>query len=308
MSQEQRTVLDSMLRNGPLDVGGDIAEQRKLFEEMLTSHPLPDDVATVATEFGGVPVVTSETPGADPSSVVLYLHGGAYVIGSAAAAMGLSSDVARRVGARGVTVDYRLAPEHPFPAAIHDTVAVYRALLEDGVPSEKIAFVGESAGGGLTIAALVAIKDAGLPQPASAVVFSPWVDLSLSGRSMAGKAGVDPSLAPDALRKRAADYLAGADPEHPLASPLRADLKGLAPLLIQVGSHEILLDDSVRLAARAAEHDVRVELQVWPHVPHIFQAFAALLDDGEEALWSAAAFTKRHWGREDQPQTSPAGN
>lgn len=304
MSQEQRLILDGMLRNGPLDVGGDIAEQRKIFEDMLTAYPLPDDVTTAATELGGVPVITSRTPGIDPSLVILYLHGGAYVIGSAATAMGLSSDVARRVGARGVTVDYRLAPEHPFPAAVEDTVAVYRALLDEGVHSSKIAFVGESAGGGLAVAALVAIKEAGLPQPASAVVFSPWTDLSLSGRSITGKAKVDPALTPEALRTRAADYLAGAEARSPLASPLFANLTGLAPLHIQVGSHEILLDDAVRLASRAAEYDVPVELQVWPQVPHIFQAFAALLDDAEAALQAASAFTTRHWA--DQSQSHAA--
>lgn len=295
MSQEQRTALDEMLRHGPLDVGGDIAEQRDLFETMLTAIPLPDDVATTAGALGGVPVIHSRTPGADESSVVVYLHGGAYVLGSAAAAMGLSSDVARRAGARGVTVDYRLAPEHPFPAAVDDALAVYRALLQDGTPAEKIAFVGESAGGGLVVAALVAIREAGLPQPSSAVVFSPWSDLSLSGASMIGKAAVDPSLTAEALGRRSADYLAGADPRTALASPIFADLTGLAPLLIQVGSHEILLDDAVRLAARAGAADVPVRLEVWPQVPHIFQAFAALLDDAQQALRSAADFTSRHW-------------
>jgi monoterpene epsilon-lactone hydrolase len=295
MSREQRTALDEMLRHAPLDVGGDIAEQRELFDAMLTAIPLPDDVTTTQGELGGVPVIHSRTPGADESSVVLYLHGGAYVIGSAAAAMGLSSDVARRAGALGVTVDYRLAPEHPFPAAIDDTVAVYRALLDDGVPAERIAFVGESAGGGLVVSSLVAIRDAGLPQPASAVVFSPWVDLSLSGASVTGKADVDPSLTAAALRLRADDYLAGTVSRTELASPVFADLSGIAPLLIQVGSHEILLDDAVRLAARAGAAHVPVELQIWPEVPHIFQAFAALLDDAEEALRSAADFTSRYW-------------
>jgi acetyl esterase/lipase len=295
MSQEQRIALDEMLRHGPLDVGGDITEQRDLFETMLSAIPLPDDVTTTQGQLGGVPVIHSRTPGADESSVVLYLHGGAYVLGSAAAAMGLSSDVARRAGARGVTVDYRLAPEHPFPAAIDDALAVYQALLSDGIPAEKIAFVGESAGGGLVVSTLVAIRDAGLPQPASAVVFSPWTDLSLSGASLAGKAGVDPSLTADALRRRSADYLAGAEPRTALASPIFADLTDLAPLLIQVGSHEILLDDAVRLAARAGAADVPVQLQVWPQVPHIFQAFAALLDDAELALRFAADFTRQHW-------------
>ncbi|WP_113699746.1 alpha/beta hydrolase [Nonomuraea lactucae] len=301
MSKEQLAVLEDMLRNGPLDIAGDLAQQRELFEAMLAAIPLPGDVTTKATELGGVPVVISETPGIDSGKVVFYLHGGAYVLGSATAALGLASDVARRAGARGVVVDYRLAPEHPFPAAVDDTVAVYKALLDDGVPASKIAFVGESAGGGLTIATLVALKQAGLPQPASAVVFSPWADLSLTGQSLTGKADVDPSLTAEGLRLRAGDYLNGADPHSVLASPIYADLTGLPPLHIQVGSHEVLLDDSLRLAARAAAHDVPVELQVWPYMPHIFQAFSALLDEAGEALQASAAFTTRHWADETQP-------
>lgn len=295
MTQQQRQDLDGLLRHGPLDIGGDLAEQRAVFHDMIGSVPLPDDVSITPGVLGGVPVVTVETPGGDPSAVVLYFHGGAYTLGSAPDSAGLASDVGRGVGARVISVDYRLAPEHPFPAAVDDAVAAYRALLDEGTASSRIALVGESAGGGLVVATLVALRDAGLPQPSSAAVFSPWVDLTLSGDSMAGKAAVDPALTPEGLRTRARDYLGDTDPASPPASPVFADLTGLAPLLIQVGSHEILLDDAVRLAARAAEHDVHVELQVWPQVPHVFQAFAALLDEAADALRSAAAFTRSHW-------------
>jgi acetyl esterase/lipase len=295
MTQQQRQAVDELLRNGPLDVGGDVTEQRVLFHEMISESPLPDDITTKQGELGGVPVVTVETPATDPSVAVLYLHGGAYVLGSAADSVALAADVSRRVGARAVSVDYRLAPEHPFPAAIDDVVAVYRALLDEGLPNTKIAFVGESAGGGLVAATLVALKEATLPQPSSATVFSPWADLTVSGGSAIGKAAVDPALTAEALRIRARDYLGGLDAATPLASPVFADLTGLPPLLIQVGSHEILLDDAVRLAARAADHDVPVQLQVWPEVPHVFQGFAALLDDADHALNDAAAFIKRHW-------------
>ncbi|MFD4555638.1 alpha/beta hydrolase [Streptomyces sp. NPDC058469] len=295
MSRQQRQALDEMLRHGPLDLGGDVAQQRALFHDMMTSIPLPPDVSTTAGELGGVPVVTVETPANDPATVLLYLHGGAYAIGSAADAAGLAAEVSRRTGARAVCVDYRLAPEHPFPAAVDDALAVYRALLDDGIPSSSIAFVGESAGGGLVAATLVAVKDAGLPQPSSAAVFSPWADLSVSGDSAVSKAAVDASLTPEGLRTRARDYLGDTDPTTPHASPLFAELTGLAPLFIQVGSYEILLDDAVRLAARAAEHDVHVELQVWPEVPHVFQAFAALLDEGAAALDAAGAFIRARW-------------
>jgi acetyl esterase/lipase len=295
MTQPQRQALDELLRHGPLDVGGDVTEQRAIFHEMISSVPLPEDVAAKPGELGGVPVVTVQTPGVDPTLVVLYFHGGAYALGSAADSVGLAADVSRRVGARAVSVDYRLAPEHPFPAAVDDAVAAYRALLDDGVPSSHIAFVGESAGGGLAAATLVALKDTDLPQPASAAVFSPWADLTVSGASATGKADLDPALTPEALRTRAQDYLGERDAAMPLASPVFADLTGLPPLLIQVGSHEILLDDAVRLAARAGQHDVAVELQVWPEVPHVFQGFAALLDDADQALVAAAAFIKRNW-------------
>ncbi len=294
MTQQQRKDLDELLRHGPLDLGGDVAAQRAIFHEMISGIPLPDDISSKRDELGGVPVVTVEIPGTEEErAVVLYLHGGAYAIGSAADSVGLAADVCRRVGARAVSVDYRLAPEHPFPAALDDAVAVYRALLDDGVPSTKIAIVGESAGGGLAVATLVAIANAGLPQPSSAVVFSPWADLTVSGASATGKADVDPVLTAEALRTRARDYLGGAA-VTPLASPVSADLTGVAPLLIQVGSHEILLDDAVRLASRAAYCDVPVELQVWPQVPHVFQAYSAMLDDADRALLAAAVFIKRN--------------
>ena len=295
MTEQQRHALDDLLRHGPLDIGGDVAEQRGVFHDMIAAIPLPDDVSTQRGELGGVPVVTVDTPSSDPSAAVLYFHGGAYVLGSAADAAGLAADVSRGVAARAICVDYRLAPENPFPAAIEDAVAAYRGLLDEGVPSSRIAFVGESAGGGLTIATLLAIKDAGLPQPASAAVFSPWVDLTVSGASAQDNADVDPVLTPDGLRARARDYLGATAPATPLASPIFGDLTGLPPLLIQAGSHEILLDDAVRLAARAAAHDVRVDLQVWPGVPHVFQSFAVMLDEGAAALRSAADFTRSHW-------------
>ncbi|MGW1564724.1 alpha/beta hydrolase [Streptomyces sp. NPDC002144] len=305
MSRQQRQALDELLRHGPLDLGGDVAEARAVFHGMMRSIPLPPDVSTKEGELGGVPVVTVATPDNDPATVVLYLHGGAYAIGSAADAAGLAGDVARRTAARAVCVDYRLAPEHPFPAAVDDALDVYRALLDDGIPSSTIAFVGESAGGGLAVATLLAAKDAGLPQPSSAAVFSPWADLSVSGDSAVGKAAVDPALTPEGLRTRARDYLRDTAVTAPRASPVFADLTGLAPLLIQVGSHEILLDDAARLTARAAEHDVHVELQVWPQVPHVFQAFAPMLDEADAALDAAAAFTRAHWST--GATTDPSG-
>jgi monoterpene epsilon-lactone hydrolase len=291
MSQQQRDALDQMSRHAPLDLGGDVPEQRAIFEKMIASIPLPGDVVATTGTLGGVPVVHVGVAGVESDDVIFYLHGGAYCIGSAAASVGLASDVVRRAGAPAVSVDYRLAPENPFPAAVDDAVAAYRALLET-VPASRVAFVGESAGGGLTAATLVALKAAGLPQPSCAVMFSPWADLTLSGDSMTSKADVDPALTPAGLRLRAADYAGGRPAADPLVSPVFADLTGLPPLLIQAGSHEILLDDATRLAARAAAADVQVRLEVTPGVPHVFQAFAALLDEASAALDSAGVFIR----------------
>jgi epsilon-lactone hydrolase len=294
VSQQQRDALDQLLRDAPLDLGGDVAEQRSIFEEMMAAIPIPADVTTSSGSLGGIPVINVETAGADHAKVIFYLHGGAYAIGTAASSVGLASDLARRAGARLLTVDYRLAPEHPHPAAIDDTVAAYRGLLDSGVAASAIAITGESAGAGLAAATLVALKHAGLPQPRAAVLMSPWVDLTLSGESISAKAAVDPALTPEGLRRRAVDYVAAGDRRAELVSPIFADLTGLAPLLIQVGSHEILLDDATRLAARAAAADVAVRLEVSPGVPHVFQGFATILDEGDAALSSAGEFLRMH--------------
>ena len=294
MSKEQRDALDQLLRDGPLDLGGDVTEQRVIFEEMMAAIPVPADVTTSSGSLGGIPVVNVETAGADPTRTIFYLHGGAYAIGTAASSVGLASDLARRVGARLVTVDYRLAPEHPHPAAIDDAVSAYRGLLDSGVAASAIAIAGESAGAGLAAATLVALKRAGLRQPTGAVLMSPWVDLTLSGESVSGKAALDPALTPDGLRRRAVDYVPAGDRTAELVSPIFADLTGLPPLLIQAGSHEILLDDATRLAARAAAADVAVRLEVTPGVPHVFQGFAAMLDEGDAALASAGEFLRAH--------------
>jgi epsilon-lactone hydrolase len=271
---------------------------------MLTARPLPGDVTTTPGTLGGVPVLTIEADGAASGTVLLWFHGGWYVMGSPRTSAGLSSDVARRTGARVISVDYRLAPEHPYPAALQDARAAYKALLAAGTDPASVAFVGESAGGGLAAATLAGLRADGLPQPACAVLFSPWTDLTLSGPSMTAKVGIDPSFVPGKVRVRGADYAGAADPADPFISPVFADLTGLAPLLIQAGSHEILLDDSTRLAARAATADVAVTLDVTPGVPHLFQAFSAILDEGDAALSRVTAFLSDHLGA----PAAPAGH
>jgi acetyl esterase/lipase len=206
----------------------------------------------------------------------------------------LSSDLARRVDAKVISVDYRLAPEHPYPAALQDATAAYRGLLDGGVDPRSIAIVGESAGGGLAVALLASLAENGLAQPAAAFLLSPWTDLTLSGETMTSKVGIDPVFTREKVSVRAADYVGSTDPADPSISPIFADLLGLTPILIQAGSHEVLLDDSIRLARRAAIDDVAVTLDVTPGVPHGFQAFAAILDEGDAALARAAAFLDQH--------------
>jgi acetyl esterase/lipase len=192
MSLQQRDELDQILRAGPLDLGGNAKEQRIVFDEMMGAIPVPDDVVASPGSLGGIPVVTIDVEGTETEHVVLYFHGGAYAIGTACSSVGLASDLGRRAGVRVVSVDYRLAPEHPYPAALDDAVAAYRGLLDTGLSPSAIAIAGESAGAGLVAATLVALRRAGLPQPAAAVMMSPWVDLTLSGVSMREKAALDP--------------------------------------------------------------------------------------------------------------------
>jgi len=298
MSNDQRKALDTLFRNGPLDIGGDHLEQREIFVRMLTSRPLPGDVDLTPRTLGGVPVLEIGINDVRPEATLLWFHGGVYVLGTARTSAGLASDVARRTRAKVISVDYRLAPEYPYPAALDDSLAVYRALLRDteGTEPAKIAVVGESAGAGLAVALLVSAREQSLPMPAAGVLFSPYADLTLSGESMTTKVAADPAFRPDAFAVRVKDYAGTADPADPLISPVFADLRGLPPLLIQAGSNELLLDDAVRLAARAAAADVPVTVDVTPGVPHLFQAFAAMLDEGDAALNRVTEFLRTAFG------------
>lgn len=299
MSRAQATALEELLRSGPLDLGGDLTEQRPLLESLMTSHPLPEGVTSTPGTLGGVGTVEVTPSHAAATGVLLYFHGGAYSLGSAQAGAGLLGEIAARAGRRGISVEYRLAPENPHPAALEDAAATYIGLLAEGTGPDDIIVVGESAGGGLVLALLQTLKQQGSPQPAAAVVCSPWADLTMSGHSIVGRADVDPALTAEALRVRAADYAAVLDPATPALSPLFGNFRGLPPLLVQVGSHEILLDDALRIAAAAAAADVAITLEVTPNVPHVFQGFASSLEEGAAALDSAASFITRHLTRTD---------
>ncbi|MEU4087524.1 alpha/beta hydrolase [Streptomyces aureus] len=301
MSRQQRDALDALLRSLPRgETPPTIDEQRSGFAAGV-GRPAPDDVVTRGTVLGGRPTLELEPPTASGPGRLLYLHGGGYVIGSPDTHAGLVGELARRAGLRALSVDYRLAPEHPFPAAVDDGLAAYRELLATGTDPRDVVVAGDSAGGGLSIAMLLAAREAGLPQPAAVVLFSPWVDLTLAGASMRAKEDADPIFTEADIRAYADLYVGTGDRAHPLASPLFGDLAGLPPLLVQVGANEVLLDDSVRLAGRAGADDVEVTLEVLPGLPHVFQHHYGRLEEADAALDRAARFLTGHLdaGRQD---------
>lgn len=245
-------------------------------------------------EVSGIKAEWAVPEGEDEGRAVLYLHGGAYVVGSAGSHRTLVSRLAQEAGCRALSVEYRLAPEHPFPAAVEDAVKAYQWLLDRGYEAGSLAIAGDSAGGGLAVAAMLSMRGKGIPLPAAAFHLSPWTDLEVKGESV-GKVGWrDPMLSARALRREAAMYLAGRDPRDPLASSIYADLSGLPPMLIQVGTREILLDDAVRLVERAEEAGVAVELDVWPGMFHVWQFFATLVPESDAALEKAGRFLRRN--------------
>ncbi|HWG64932.1 MAG TPA: alpha/beta hydrolase [Streptosporangiaceae bacterium] len=300
MSTEQRENLEAVLRQSAFPADIDVNEQRRLLRELTSAQPLPADVTVTAAALGGVPTAEITIDGIEPRHVVLYFHGGVYVLGGAFQAADLASQVGRRTHAKVISVDYRLAPEHPYPAAVDDALAAYEALLRNGTAPSGITFAGESAGGGLAVATLVNARDHGLPLPAAAFVMSPYADLTLSGTTMETKREVDVLMSLENLQSRVTDYTSGQDAALGLISPIFADLSGLPPLIIQAGTHEVLLDDAVRLAREAATADVEVTLDITPRVPHVFQTFYPILDEAAAALDRAGQFLSTHLAGEER--------
>lgn len=284
-----------LMQSLPVRTDATIQEQRKDMESFLEPAPLPGGTQVESANANGVPAEWLATPGADVSRILLYLHGGGYVMGSINTHRTLVAALSTATGARCLSLDYRLAPENPFPAAVDDAVTGYRWLLEQDMAPDRIAIGGDSAGGGLTIATLVALRDAGIPLPCAGIALSPWVDLEGTGESMTTKAGEDPMVEQDGLKEIADAYLNGKDPRTPLASPIYADLSGLPPLLIQVGSAEVLLDDSTRLAQQAKAAGVETKLEVWEDMIHVFQMWASILPEGQQAIDNIGEFLKQHW-------------
>ncbi len=296
MASRELEAIVRVLRSGWALAELSIEEQRAAFD-MLTSHFQPgEDVRCEPVDAGGVPGEWITTPEAAHERAIYYLHGGGYTLGSINTHREMISRLSRAAGARALAIDYRLAPENPFPAAVEDSTAAYRWLLSTGVDPARLVIAGDSAGGGLTVATLVALRDAGEPLPAAAVCLSPLVDMEGLGESMTTRAEADPMIQREPLLQHAKAYLGDVHPHTPLAAPLYAALGGLPPLLIQVGTAETLLDDATRLAERAKSAGVDVELEVWDDMIHVWQFFAAMLPEGQQAIDRIGEFIRKHAG------------
>jgi monoterpene epsilon-lactone hydrolase len=283
MASTEFDALVKSLRDNPPLAGNDILEMRAGMDAITGNIPLVPGIEIERIKIGACDAEWTVPDGIGRERVMLYFHGGGYAIGSIESHRNLVAGIAIAGGFAGLNLGYRLAPEDPHPAAVDDAIAAYRYLLDSGIAPERIAFAGDSAGGGLTAAALLATRDRGLPMPGAGALLSPWLDLTQSGDSMLALADVDPLVGKENLDLMAAAYVGAGDPKTPLISPLFADLEGLPPLLIQVGSAETLLDDSERFAARARAAGVEVTLEVWDEMIHVWHAFSLVLPEAREA-------------------------
>ena len=292
MAQSEIDAIRALLGAKPRPQGWE--ERRRRIEEVGSVWPVAGDVKLEAADLDGLRAEWSIAPGSDPSRVLMFFHGGGYCSGSIVSHRRMVTEAGRAAAARTLAVGYRLAPEHPFPAAYHDALAAWRGLLWLGYAPSRIAVGGDSAGGGLTLALAGELKRAGEKLPGCLWLVSPWTDLTMSGASLASKSAVDPLIHKEYLDELARAYLpAGMDRKDPRVSPLYADLAGLPPTLIQVGSAETLLDDSTRFAAAAGAADVSVTLEIWPRMIHAWPMWNARLEPGRRALANAGAFVRR---------------
>jgi monoterpene epsilon-lactone hydrolase len=273
-----------------------IEEARAQTDKFAGTFPLPEGMSVEKVDAGGVPGEWVKAPGARDNYAILYLHGGGYVFGSPTSHRHLVAAISEAAGGAALSLEYRLAPEHPFPAAVDDAVTAYRWLLKKGSKPGRIAVAGDSSGGGLTVASLSVLRDAGDPLPAAGICISPWADLTCSAQSYQNRAGTDPIVSQEVVLQLAPKYLGGKDPKTPLASPIFADLANLPPLLIQVGSEEVLLDDSIRLDRRAREVGVDSTLEIWDDMVHVWHRFAPMLKEGREAIARIGKFIKARMG------------
>ena len=293
---EIQTVVE-MLRNAPPMIG-DPLELRANMAATAGAAPLPEGVDFEEVDANGVRAEWATAPGASGDRAVVYAHGGGYIMGGIETHRGVVAGISAASGARVLSVDYRLAPENPFPCAVDDVVSAVKFVVERGVDPANVGVGGDSAGGGITVATLLALRDAGGPLPAAGVCISPWADLTLSGASIQEKAAEDPMVTTELLSTCTEVYIRDGDPKAPLASPIFADLTGLPPLLIQVGTAEILLDDARRLAERAKACGVRAELEEWEQMVHVWHAFGALLPEAGQAIDRIGEFLRECFERD----------
>ena len=294
-SEELNTVLE-MIRVRSAETRNTFDDERLSYERIMSTLPIDDDIETERVGVNGVAAEWIWAPESDKRRVILYLHGGGYVIGSVRTHRVLLAHLARAAKARVLALDYRLAPETPFPGPIDDTVNAYQWLLSDGIEPANMAIAGDSAGGGLVVAALVALKSVGEPLPAAGVCISPWSDMESTGGSMMTNSESDPSVSKERLLKLAGIYLNGKNPQAPLASPIHADLTGLPPLLLQVGSIEVLLDDSTMLKEQAHKAGVSVQMEVWDDMPHVWHHYAPILPEARKAISKIGEFLLQQTG------------
>jgi monoterpene epsilon-lactone hydrolase len=292
MAENEIDAIRALLSSKPRPVAW--PERRKRLDDIGSVWPVADDVKLATVDIGGVEGEWSIVPGSDPSRVFIFFHGGGYCSGSIVSHRRMVTEAGRATGIRTLAVAYRLAPEHPFPAAYDDALMAWRFVRNQGIRSAHIAIGGDSAGAGLAIGLICRLRDAGEALPACAWIVSPWLDLTMSGSTFVTKGAVDPIIHKEYLNGLADAYVpAGMDRKDPRVSPLYADLRNFPPILIQVGSAETLLDDATRFARAAGVADVSVTLQIWPHMIHAWPLWNARLDDGRRALVRAGSFIQR---------------
>jgi acetyl esterase/lipase len=292
VSQQEIDAIRTLLTSKPRPVGW--SERRQRIDEVGSTWPVADDVRLEEVDLNGVPGEWSIVPGSDAARVLMFFHGGGYCSGSIVSHRRMVTEAGRAARMRTLAVAYRLAPEHPYPAAHEDAMTAWRFLRDQEIPARNIVVGGDSAGGNLTITLINRLRSTGEEQPACAWLASPWTDLTMSGASLATKDAVDPLIHKAYLEELASAYApASVDRKDPLISPLFTDLHGFPPTLIQVGSEETLLDDAVRFARAAGSAEVNVTLQIWPHMIHAWPMWNAKLEDGRQALSQVGQFIRR---------------
>jgi epsilon-lactone hydrolase len=298
MAQSEIEAVRALLGSKPRPV--DWPERRIRLDEVGSVWSVADDVKLTAVDVNGLPGQYSIVPSSDPSRVLIFFHGGGYCSGSILSHRRLVTEAGRAAGVRTLAVGYRLAPEHPFPAAYDDALTAWRFLQDENISAGQVAIGGDSAGAGLTVALITRLRDAHEELPSCAWLISPWTDLTMSGSTLLSKEALDPLIHKQYLNELADAYLPGGmDRKDPRVSPLYADLKGFPPTLIQVGSAETLLDDATRFAAVAGEADVRVTLEIWPQMIHAWPLWNAHLEPGRRALASAGTFIRQSLDRNE---------